>query len=453
MSISALTFTGLSDFSDDFQAIVNRTVAIANLPIQRLESDQTAVLNKKITMGDLRASVANLVSAIDEVGRVAEGRAVSPASDSSKVSVSISGAAALGSYQISEITSLATVATATSRAGYAAKDSTPVTGGNHTLTLSVGGTAHTIELTEATDNLDGLAAAINSGDFGVQASIIDTGSSTDRYRLSLTATESGPAAISLQTTGGEPDPELMQTTHAGSNAVFKINGQAVTSTSNVVTSVVDGLVISLNETTQDGETITIAAQSSRITLDTALEGMAAAYNQLRDEVDTHTGEGGGILAGDRIVYEIQSRMRSIVGVSGSDGSGSLAKAGISLGADGRMTFDGAVLTAMSSSELADAFAFLNNQPGSLGAFAASLDRLSNAETGMMTAEMGLYDEIDGRLTSQIDGMSERVRTLQTTLFAQLQAADALLAQLESQQATLGASIESLNLVLYGKKEG
>lgn len=452
MSISPLAFTGMSQFSDDFQAIVNRTVAIANLPVQNLESDQATVLTKKTVMSNLRSTVANLVSAIETVGTVAAGRAVSPASSSPKVGVSIDGTAAIGSYKISEISSLASVASAMSNNGYDSRDATPVAGGAHTLDLIVGGSTHTITLTEATDNLDGLAAAINAGGYGVRASIIDTGATPGRYFLALTAEEAGPRAISMLATGGEPDQELMSTTNAGSNAVFKINGQEVTSVSNTISTLVEGLVLTLNETTTGDETITISAQSSRNTLSTALDSLAVAYNSLRDAIDAQTGENGGVLAGDRIIYEIQARMRAIVGASGHDGNGSLAKVGLTLNADGRMTFDSNKIATMSAGDLESAFAFLDNQPGSLGATASGLDQLSDAETGLMTSEIGLYDETDKRLTSQIERLSERVSSLQTTLFSQLQAADALLAQLESQKSMLEASVESLYLVLYGRKD-
>jgi flagellar hook-associated protein 2 len=453
MSISALTFTGISQFSDDFQAIVSRTVAIANLPVQRLESDQTTLLSKKTVMSNMRSTVANLVSSLESLGTVASGRAVSPASSSSKVSVSLNGTPSVGSYVISDVTSLATIASATSKNGYNTKDSTAVAGGDHTIDLVVGGTTHTISLTEATDNLEDLAAAINSGEYGVRASIIDTGATSGRYHLALTSTEAGPVSLSLRTTGGEPDPELMETTSAGSNAVFKINGQDVTSSTNSISSVVEGLIFTLNETTSAGETITISAQSSRNTLATALESVATAYNSLRAAIDAQTGESAGALAGDRVIYDIQARMRSIVGVSGADGNGNLAEVGLTMGADGKMTFDDAQLDAMGAAELEDAFAFLDNSPGSLGAFAAKLDQLSDAETGSMKAELDLYDETDERLTSQIETLSERVTALQSTLFSQLQAADALLAQLESQQSVLAGSLESLYLVLYGKNDG
>lgn len=452
MGISPLTFTGLSKFSDDFQAIVNRTVAIANLPVNQLQSDQTNLLSKKTAMGGLRTSVASLASALSSLGSVSSSRAVTAGSSSTKVGVEVNGSPVAASYVISDITSLATVASATSRSGYDSKSSTTVAGGDHTVSLVVGGTASTIALTESTDNLQGLADAINSGDYGVRASIIDTGSSTGQYYLALTASTAGPLSISIQTTGGEPDPELMAVTNPGSNAEFKINGQQVSSSTNSISSVVEGLAFTLNETTVDGETITVTTQPSRNTLSAALKTMAAAYNNLRDAVDAQTGENAGMLAGDRIVYEIQSRMRSIVGVSGPDGASSLASAGLTLGVDGQMTFDETQVAWMSDAELEKAFALLEDSPGSLGALAAEIEAMSDPVTGIITYELSSYDETDKRLTSQIEALSERVSATQSTLFAQLQAADALLAQLESQQTIIEASLDSLKLVLFGKNE-
>jgi len=42
--------------------------------------------------------------------------------------------------------------------------------------------------------------------------------------------------------------------------------------------------------------------------------------------------------------------------------------------------------------------------------------------------------------------------MQTSLSAKLQQADVLLAQLEAQQTLLDASVQSLNLLLYGKQD-
>ena len=47
-------------------------------------------------------------------------------------------------------------------------------------------------------------------------------------------------------------------------------------------------------------------------------------------------------------------------------------------------------------------------------------------------------------------LATRINSMQTSMAARLQAADSLIAQLQSQQQTLNSSLQGLNLVLYGK---
>jgi hypothetical protein len=53
------------------------------------------------------------------------------------------------------------------------------------------------------------------------------------------------------------------------------------------------------------------------------------------------------------------------------------------------------------------------------------------------------------LQDQIDAMNVRIQAAQKTEMAKLEAVDALLANLSSQQSILTSSIQSLNYTLYG----
>jgi len=57
---------------------------------------------------------------------------------------------------------------------------------------------------------------------------------------------------------------------------------------------------------------------------------------------------------------------------------------------------------------------------------------------------------DTQLTNRITAMTQQVSQVQAGVTAQMQQADAEVAQLESTQNTVNASIQSLNYVLYGK---
>ncbi len=54
-----------------------------------------------------------------------------------------------------------------------------------------------------------------------------------------------------------------------------------------------------------------------------------------------------------------------------------------------------------------------------------------------------------QMRSQITTLTARINTMQTNLSQQLAQADALQAELQSQQSEVAASLQGLNLVLYG----
>ena len=67
-------------------------------------------------------------------------------------------------------------------------------------------------------------------------------------------------------------------------------------------------------------------------------------------------------------------------------------------------------------------------------------------TGLIATQQNQYDVADARLTDQIETLAERIDYMQQTTSLKLQQADVLLAQLESQQGMIEASLEGLNLV-------
>ena len=74
MSLSPLTFTGVSKFSSDFQTILNRTVAIASQPVQLLQNQQKDLLQQKLLVSNLSGGVAGLATAVENLGQTAKGR-------------------------------------------------------------------------------------------------------------------------------------------------------------------------------------------------------------------------------------------------------------------------------------------------------------------------------------------------------------------------------------------
>lgn len=452
MSITPLKFTGISDFSDDFQAIVDRTVAIASLPIQTLESYQQEILADKVALGSLSAATAQLASSLENLSSLESASALSVSSTSSKVTASLGSGAAPGAFIVSDVTSLAQTAVYTAVSGLDGVDTSPVDS-DGVLSLVIDGVEHEITLGLEENTLAGLRDAINGAGLGVAASIIDTGGAPERYFLTLVAEEPGARSFELRTEAGNPASNLLALTRAGSDAQFKVNGKPVTAKDNYISGVIPGVNLLLNQTTSAGEEIVVSVGLNRSAVTDALSSFADAYNGMVAILDMHRGEAGGSLTGEMVVQDLQSRLTSLTTVTGTGSVGSLADLGITLASDGLMSFDSSIINGMSSESFAGALQFLSSATEGLGARSSSFDEFSDPLTGHISAELEQLDEANDRFQEQIDAANERINAMQATLLAKLQAADALLASLAGQKGMLDATLESLNIVTNGRREG
>ena len=101
MATSPLTFTGVSQFSDDLRAILERAVKIASLPIQRLQLDQARLLEQKRALADLGASVSDLTGSFSSLGLLAANGALTASTSNSGVAtVRITGSPETLSYSL-----------------------------------------------------------------------------------------------------------------------------------------------------------------------------------------------------------------------------------------------------------------------------------------------------------------------------------------------------------------
>lgn len=456
MSLTPLSFTGISKFSSDFQSIVNRTVAIAALPVQSLQNDQTSLGEKKTALTNLRSAVGAFAASLETLGTLGSGGATSVTSSSSIVTASLGSGATPGNYQITEITSLADTAISTSTAGWATADATQVsTGADHKVELLIGGVSHEITLTPETDNLNGLRDAINALGAGASASLIDTGAAAgaQRYFLVLSAQQSGPATLELRTESGNAASASMEITKPGASASFKVNGRLVTSNDNYIPGVVPGVNLRLNSTSSSGQTVNLTVATNASPVVNALTSFVSSYNDLASSLDLHIGESAGVLSGDSLISNLYGLLRETTGVPGAGNIKSLAELGITLDSNGVMSFDSSAVSTAGQSRLTDIFSFLGSPTSGLAALTSSFTEISDPATGIIRSRLTSLDQTDARLTEQISTMTERVSNMQTTLLAKLQAADGLLARLENQKSMLTASIDSLNMLTNGKSQG
>jgi flagellar hook-associated protein 2 len=446
MGLSPLTFTGVSQFSSDLQAILDRAVRIAQLPVQGLQNRTSDVLQKKLLLGQLSGSVAGLADSLQALGDVAARRALAASSSRpSTVSVTNTGATAAATYTINSVTSLAAPASERTQAGYADSTLTPVGSTGH-FRLVVGADEYDFELSNNT--LVGLRDHINSLSAGVLATILTTG---DGNYLSVSTTTPGATTLALYDDPEGANTNLLTAGNQGSDLVFRLNGIPVTQQSNLVNSVVPGLTFTIHETTASPVQLQLAPR--RTDLSSALSNFVSSFNALRDAVNAQTGPAAGLLSGNVLIHRLSAQLRAVAHHRRDTGAvRSLADLGVTFSSAGRMEFDSAKLNALNEAQLEDAFLFLGSANTGLGGFARGLRQFTDPIHGLIALEQRGLDRVDQALQRQIAALNERIDLMRRGMQRRLQQADALLAQIESQQNTVKASLQGLNLVLYGRND-
>jgi len=452
MGISPLTFSGVSSYSADFQKILERTVAIASQPISALQREQTRIFQQKSLATGLQSVIGGLASAISSLGELGTSKALGgTSSNTAKVSVGTVTATSPASYTISEITSVARAASATS-SGFPNGATTAVST-TGTVKFSFNGTDHTLVLGTGENNLTGLRDKINALGAGVTASILTTGTGANPYYLSVTSNTSGEKPIALVDDPSGAATNLIASSDNGGNAAFKVNGVAVSKSSNLINDVVSGVTFTIVSTTAALETVSLSLASNRSTLSSRLQNFVAAYNDVLATTDAQIGEAAGLLTGDTLVREAKEALRAVTGYEGVGAINALSQLGVGFGSDGKATFDATAFSVLSDSDIQNGFSFLGSTSTGFGALKSRLSQLSDPVTGLIALQNSKYDESDKRISNRVEELTERLAALQRSTAARLQTVDALLGSLQSQQTIIEASYKSLQLTLFGRNDG
>jgi flagellar hook-associated protein 2 len=425
--------TGTSSFSSDLQNSVTRALEIASLPMQELQADQSTISGKSSELSTISGLFDSLQTALQGISSGTGTSALTAAvSDSSVLTASVTGSALAGAYTIN-------VLNAGSSSTAQSNSSTPITdpttqsiSSASSFTLTVGTSTYTV--TPASKDLNDLASAINASGAAVQATVINIGSpEAPNYQLSLKSTALGNVALQLN----DGTNNLLTAGAAGSDGSYTVNGQppgGISTDSSTVT-IAPGLTATLAATGSS----TITVSSSLSSLSSALQAFVTAYNNAYAEVQKNFGQSGGALTGDSTVLALQQSLRQIVSYSGSSGSiTSLAQLGIEFTQQGTLTFNSSTLSNLSQSQASDALNFLGdpNSSGFLQSANNTLNGLTDPISGLIANETQTLQTENTNDQTKITQDQAQLVQLQTTLQNQIAQANALIAQLQSQNTFL-----------------
>jgi flagellar hook-associated protein 2 len=443
-SFTPLAFTGISPYSSDFQTILNRAVTIAQLPVKQLQNRDSDTLQKKTLLSTLASQVNRLVSDLRSLGDVAAGQALSAStSDPTIVTAANTGAATPASYTIDSITSAASPASERTLVSYADSSDTPVSS-TGTVKLIAGSSSYTLSL--STNNLLSLRDQINNLNAGVNASILTTPSGN---YLALNANTTGATTLRLIDDPDGAAADLLTAANQGSNAVFKLNGIDVSQPGNIVNNVIPGVTLTILKASNSPVTVSLASDRSR--LSAAVQTFVSSFNAARDTVNAQIGPAAGLLSGDTVITQVADQLRQIAAFQTPSGSvRTLADLGVTFDSSGHASFDSSVFNALPDTSISDAFRFIGSASTGLGGFSATLQQIGDPAGGLIQIEQQGLDRTDQNLQRQIADLNDRIAVMRNALAAKLQAADSLLGLLAAQQQQIAASLQGLNLVLYGR---
>ncbi len=454
-AITPVTLSDVSQYSSDYQNILNRAVEVAQQPLTQLQTEDSNVLAQNTSLASLETAATSLFTSLQTLGTDSANQAISATSSSpATLTATATGASTPTTYTINSVTSVAASASADSITGYADSTSTPVSASpTNTLELKVGSASYTLTL--GTNNLTSLRDAINASGAPVTASILTTGNGN---YLSVTANATGQNTLQLiddPITSTNPDganTELLTQSVAnqGSNAKFSLNNITIQQSSNTVNSVIPGVTLQLLQPTSTPVTVSLQSDPSQLSSD--LQSFVTNYNAVETQLQAQEGTAAGGLNGDPVVTQLQQTLREITGFFTTSGTvTNLGDLGVTFAdATGTATFDQTAFNSLSAQQISDGFSFVTALTTGAGNFTAQLQSFTDPVSGLIATEVQGNDNTDRDLQSQISTLTDRINTLQSNLQLLLAQADAQEAELQSQQASVNASLVGLNYVLYGQ---
>ncbi|MDB2511080.1 flagellar filament capping protein FliD [Luminiphilus sp.] len=465
----------------DIDGLVASLVAAERAPAEtRLNAREASITSLSTSFSSAKGAVTDFEAAANKLALASTfSQFTTSSSDTTKATISATSSASLGSYQLA-VTNLASAQTLASGTFTATSD----TLGTGTLTIALGtptysgstyssfSQASSVDITIDSSNntLAGVRDAINNANAGVNASILKNG---DNYQLLLVSEETGLSkSMSISVTGdsvgGDTDNDGLsklafnssgsQLTQyaAGANANFSINGLSVSSASNTVANVIDGVTLNLLSATSSAITIDVKTDTDTIVADVqAFVDKYNAYASLFKDLTKYDATAGtaGALQGDSTARSVMSQIRSELGksVTGLTGSyTSLADVGISIDKSGVMTFTQSTFKtafAAAPTEVTGVFASTTVSGTAVEGVAEKLETLME---GFLVSTTGIFDSRISSLSTQLTAITDdradlarRMQSLEDRYFAQLNAMDSLLAEIETTGDFLTQQFEAM----------
>lgn len=435
----AITSSGIGS-GLDIESIVSQLVAAeAQGPTLRFDRKQAGFEQDLSGFGTLKSALADFqdsVQALQDPAGFVESQASS--SNRDVFTAETDEDALPGSFNI-QVEQLAQGSRVRTQESFDSEEAV----GTGTLTVNIGpDSSFDIAIGDDNNTLAGIRDAINNAEDnpGVNASIINVDGGS---RLVLSSEQAGEGNdITLNAVDDDAGDgadltrlETLSTSQVAQSAEIFVDGEAVTSDSNTISGVIDGVTLNLQDATPgEVETLTISRDTGATR--GRVEGFVESYNALNQVMnqlsayDPETGRAGA-LQGDATLRTVENQLRRTMtdAVDGLDVS-TLSEIGITTNRDtGGLQIDDVQLDealAEGSTTISELFASENG-------VANRLDSLLERYTGTD----GILDNRTSSLQSRLDSISDdrvqlerRLEQIEERYRSQFAALDSLVGELQ-----------------------
>jgi len=432
-----------------------------NLALQPIADRKAAAQARLSAYGTLKSAIESLHNATKGLTKADEtfGALKATLTGGEAVAVDVDPSAIAGQYSI-DVASLATSQTLVA-GGREKRDEAIGAGGTITITLANNET-RTLELGDDDTSIDGLIAAINADPgLGVQATVVNDGSGQP-YRLMLTAAETGTqGAVARIQVDGNADLQDMIGFDAGDPAASNLDEQAatdaeltingtisVTSSTNEIEDVIQGVKLTLSETTEGPVTLKVARDPT-VAKD-AITSFVNAYNTLQStiknltafDVDAMTSQP---LTGDSTARSAQTNMASALNVAMPEGTiRTLSQLGITTDPlTGKLLIDDQKLGAALDQHPEEVAKLFTAENGVASQVESAYQRLAG-DNGMVQVAQDAQTSAIKDLDDQSDAVQTRIDATMEMYRQQFINLDSMMAQMNSLSSYLTTQLSMLS---------
>ncbi len=461
----------------DGEAIISQLLAIDRQPITAAQSNISELNSKLSTWGRIQSTFSALKDASAALAKTTLwDSTTAKASDPEAMTVTTGTQTAPGSYSI-QVNQLAKAQFVSSNAFSSKSDVM----GDGTLVIEFGAfkpnpdvptetlfepkansTAVSIEIGPEDTTLEKIRDKINASSSGISASIVNDASGarlvmkgptgeSNAFKVSVTeGSTAGLSALAYDPTSNINTDKLTQ---PASNAQVILNGISVSSDSNTLKDVVDGLTVQLNKTTTSAIDVTVASDTAGI--QTAIDAFTKAYNDTISGIRVQTlydenSKTGGPLQGDSTATGLLRQLRSMAtsATTASTVFDRLSSIGLETQTDGTLKANSTKLSAAlkNVTEMKKLFAATSETDTAAEGLGVRLQKLSSQIVGtdgsINTRTTGIKSNIK-RSQDQIAQLEIRVSATEKRLRAQYTALDQTSSRLNGLSAYMTQQLKAL----------